>query len=135
MGLSFLNVTFVGNVTRDPEMRYSEKGTAITRLGVAVNQWAKGKNDESGRDYPLWLNVTVLGKRAEIVNQYVTKGAQVAVTARLDFDLETGCPRVFQRKDGTYGAAFEVTADSIQFSNPKKDTEGEEGSEPQQLPF
>lgn len=109
------SVVVVGNLGKDPEMRYTPKATAVTTLSVAVNE-GFGDNAET-----LWFNVSVWGNQAEACNEHLKKGQQVVVFGKLKPDKETGNPRLFQRKDGSYGTTYDVWANEVRFG--KKDTE------------
>jgi len=89
-------VVIKGNLTRDPEMRYTPKGTAIANISIAVNEvW----NDDQGEKHEKvhFFDVDVWGKRAEVVSQYFYKGKPILVTGKLKQetwdDKETGKPR------------------------------------------
>jgi single-strand DNA-binding protein len=109
----FHKIILVGNLGRDPEMRYTPSGQAVTNLNVATN---RRYSDSSGemRDETVWFRVSVWGKQAEACNQYLRKGRQVLVEGRLVAD-ENGNPRVWTRQDGTPGASFEVSAQTVRF--------------------
>lgn len=136
--MSFANasISILGTVGRDPEMRYTPSGTAVTTFPVAVNTWRK--SGDEGKEVTAWYRVSVFGKQAESVNQYVMKGSSVLVEGNLDFDEATGGPRVFVRKDGTSGASFEIRANTVrwQFKN-KADSNGDAQKQAveEQLPF
>ena len=109
-------LTIVGNLGRDPEMRYLPDGTAVTNLNVACNRkWTGG--DGAAQEQTIWYRISVWGKQAEGCNQYLEKGRQVLVEGLLTPDKETGSPRVFTRQDGTAGASFEVRANLVKFLN------------------
>ncbi len=108
----------VGNLGRDPEMRYTPNGTAVTTFPVATSRrWT----DASGtlKEETAWFRVSVFGKQAEICNQYLAKGRKVLIEGELAVDDKTGGPRVYTRKDGTAGASFEVRANTVRFLTPK----------------
>ncbi len=114
----YQRLVLVGNLGRDPEMRYTPNGTAVTQLSVATSRkWT----DASGqlKEETAWFRVSVFGKQAETCNQYLAKGRKVLVEGDLVVDEKTGGPRVYQRKDGTYGASFEVRANTVRFLSPK----------------
>jgi single-strand DNA-binding protein len=114
----YQRVVLVGNLGRDPEMRYTPNGTAVTQMSVATSRkWT----DASGtlKEETAWFRVSVFGKQAETCNQYLAKGRKVLVEGDLIVDEKTGGPRVYQRKDGTYGASFEVRATTVRFLSPK----------------
>ena len=105
----------VGNLGRDPEMRYMPDGTAVTSFSMATNR--RWTNSQTGQpvDETTWFRVSVWGRQAEAVNQYLSKGRQVLVEGRLTPDPETGGPRLWTGQDGSVRASFELRADSVQF--------------------
>jgi single-strand DNA-binding protein len=74
-------VIFAGNLTRDPELRYTPQGTAVTNITIAVN--SRVKQGEEFRDETLFIDIVVFGKQAENVAQYLAKGRGVIVDGRL----------------------------------------------------
>jgi single-strand DNA-binding protein len=109
----YQKLVFVGNLGRDPEMRYTPGGQAVTNLSVATNR-RYTTSDGNQVEETTWFRVSVWGKQAEAVNQYLSKGRQVLVEGRLNPD-ENGNPRIWNRQDGTPAASFEVTADRVVF--------------------
>lgn len=116
----FHKVILVGNLGRDPEMRYTPSGTAVTNLSVATNRRFTDSSGET-REETIWFRVSVWGRQAETVNQYLRKGRQVLVEGRLVPD-ENGNPRIWNRQDGTPAASFEVSAIEIRFLGGRDDT-------------
>jgi single-strand DNA-binding protein len=113
--IMFHKIIFVGNLGRDPEMRYMPDGQAVTNLNVACNRrWTSQATGEQAEE-TTWYRVSVWGKQAEACNEYLEKGRQVLVEGRLRPDPATGGPRLWQRQDGSVGASFEVVASSVQF--------------------
>lgn len=110
----YQKLIIIGNLGKDPEMRYTPDGKAITTLSVATSRKAKGADETT------WFRVTVFGQQAEACNQYIKKGARVLVEGRLQPDKESGGPKVYERKDGTWGASYEVTASDVEFVGNKK---------------
>jgi single-strand DNA-binding protein len=78
-------VILIGNLTRDPELRYSQKGTAICDIGLAVNRKYKLDSGES-REEVTFLNVTFWGKQAETISKWMKKGQPIYVEGRLQTD-------------------------------------------------
>jgi len=112
----------VGNLGRDPEMRYTPDGQPVTSFSVAANRrWtdAQGQLQEE----TAWFRVSVFGRQAETCAQYLTKGRQVLVEGHLRPDPQTGGPRIWTRNDGTVGASYEVTARQVRFlGSPQSET-------------
>jgi len=110
----FHQILIVGNLGRDPEMRYTPDGTSITNFSVAVEDGFGGKTKT------VWYRVSVFGKQAEPCNLYLHKGARVLVIGRPHAD-ENGNPRVWKDKQGNSRASFEVTANRVVFLTQKPD--------------
>ena len=89
----YQKIVIVGNLGRDPEMRYTPSGQPVTNLSVATNRkWTSA--DGTPGEETIWFRVSVWGKQAETCNQYLSKGRQVLVEGRLRPDPATGGPRV-----------------------------------------
>jgi single-strand DNA-binding protein len=111
-------IIIVGNVGKDPEMRYTPSGQAVTSYSVASNRQYKNSAGTMVKE-TIWFRVSTWGKRAEIDSQYIKKGMKVLVEGRLNVDPATGGPRIYNRQDGTPAASFEVTANTVQFLSSK----------------
>lgn len=96
--------TIVGNVTRDPELRYAQTGTAILTLGVAVNH-RRQVNGEWETETS-FVDVTCFKELAENLAESVVKGTRIIATGRLQV-------RTYERRDGATGTAVEVIADAV----------------------
>lgn len=114
-------IIIVGNVGRDPEMRYTPSGQAVTSFSVATNREYTTGNGEKVKE-TIWFRITTWGKQAEVCNQYVKKGMKVLVDGRLTPDKATGGPRVWQKNDGSPAASFEVTAGTVRFLSSRGET-------------
>jgi single-strand DNA-binding protein len=107
LSMSFHKITIVGNLGRDPELRYTPQGTAVCNFTVAVNErW----QDSTGgtQERATWFRVAVWGKRAETVNQYLKKGSQVYVEGRLSV-------REYTDRTGASKMSLDVNASDVQF--------------------
>jgi len=120
----YQKITVVGNLGRDPEMRYTPSGQAVTSFPVATN---RTYTDSSGQRVKetMWFRVSAWGKQAENCNNYLRKGSKVLVEGRLTGDTTTGGPRIWTRQDGTPAASFEITASVIQFLDSRSDSPAE----------
>lgn len=98
-------LTIVGNLGKDPDMRFTTDGKAVTTFSVA----ASNRKDET-----TWFRVSTWDKQAETCNQYLHKGSKVLVEGRLKPEIN-----VYQRKDGSYAASYDVTADTVRFLSGK----------------
>jgi single-strand DNA-binding protein len=118
----YQSITIIGRLGRDPEMRYLPSGEPVTTFSIATDRAWNDKNRQRQKE-TTWFRITVFGKQAEIVNQYLSKGRMVLVEGRLRPDPKTGGPAIYQRQDGTAGASFEVIANTIRFLSPRDDGE------------
>jgi len=82
---SFNKVILAGHLTRDPEMRYLPKGTAIAKIGLALNRQWKSESGEK-KEEVIFVDVDVFGKQAETLSQYCKKGSALLVEGRLKLD-------------------------------------------------
>ncbi|MBU6409060.1 MAG: single-stranded DNA-binding protein [Verrucomicrobia bacterium] len=82
---SFNKVILMGNLTRDPELRYTPKGTAIARLGLACNRKWKSETGEM-KEEVTFVDVDAFGKTAETIGQYLKKGRPIMIEGRLRYD-------------------------------------------------
>ena len=110
----YQKLILTGNVGREPELRYTPSGAAVTSFSMAVNDQYTNQAGEKVIE-TTWFRVTTWGKVAEICNQYVKKGMVVLVEGKLTADKATGNPRVYQKKDGTSASNFEVNASTVRF--------------------
>lgn len=108
------NLFIVGNVGRDPEMRYTPSGQPVTSFSVATNRQYTASNGEQVKE-TIWFRISVWGKLAEICNQYIKKGSKVLAEGRLTPDKSTGGPRIWTKQDGSASASYEVTASTVRF--------------------
>ncbi|HVU08773.1 MAG TPA: single-stranded DNA-binding protein [Verrucomicrobiae bacterium] len=118
---SFNKVILVGNLTRDPELRYTPKGTAVAKIGLAVNRVWTSESGEK-KEEVTFVDVDVFGRTAENVGQYMRKGRPILIEGRLRLeqwdDKQTGQKR--QR--------LSVVAETVQFLGSP--TGGSEGGAP-----
>jgi single-strand DNA-binding protein len=116
-------IIIVGNLGRDPEMRYTPSGQAVTNFSVATNRNYTGSDGQPVKE-TMWFRISTWGKQAETCNQYLKKGSKVLIEGRLVPDKDTGGPKVFTRQDGTSGAAFDVSAVTVRFLSSRGEDEG-----------
>jgi single-strand DNA-binding protein len=142
---SFNKVILLGNLTRDPEVRYTPKGSAVCDLGIAVN---RGYTTDSGerREEVTFVDVVLWARLAEIAGEYLKKGRPVFIEGRLQMDSwddkQTGQKRTrlrvvgesMQLLGGRPGGAAESTGDHRQTSAPPKPSSPAEPDE-DEIPF
>jgi len=128
--MSYHTIIAVGNVGKEPEMRYLPSGQPVTSFSLATNRQYTNSSGQIVKE-TIWFRISVFGKQAESCSQYVHKGNQVLVEGRLVAD-EKGSPRIWQRQDGTSGASFEINAQTVRFLTRKEaeTTGGEEETAP-----
>lgn len=104
---SFNKVMLIGNLTRDPELRYIPSGSAVVTFTVAVNRVYKTQTGEK-KEQVSFIRVVVWGRRAEVCGEYLSKGSPVFVEGRLQ-------SREWEAQDGQKRSTIEVIADNVQF--------------------
>lgn len=114
----YQSLTIIGRLGRDPEMRYMPNGDPVTSFSVATDRQYNDRNGQKVKE-TTWFRVSVFGKQAETVNQFLSKGKMVLVEGRLRTDPKTGGPATFTRQDGTVSASFEIVANTVRFLSPK----------------
>jgi single-strand DNA-binding protein len=100
-------VMLIGNLTRDPEVRYTPKGTAVADIGLAINRYFQNDNGER-QEETTFVDVTLWGKQAELAQQYLGKGRPVYIEGRLQLDS-------WQDKDGQKRNKLKIVCDNMQF--------------------
>lgn len=104
---SLNRVLLIGNLTRDPELRYIPSGTAVATFTLAVNRVYKSPSGEK-KEQTSFIRVVVWGRRAEVCGEFLTKGSPVFVEGRLQ-------SREWEGQDGQKRSTIEVIADNVQF--------------------
>ena len=112
---SLNRVLLVGNLTRDPEVRYLASGAPVADIGLAVSRKFRTQQGED-REEVCFVNVTAWGKTAENCGQYLSKGSPILVEGRLKFDQ--------WEKDGQKQSRLTVVAESVQFLSSGRRAEG-----------
>ena len=120
----YQTLILIGNLGKDPEMRFTPGGQPVTTLSVATNRRYNGANGQPIKE-TTWFRVTVWGKQAEACNQYLHKSSRVLVEGRLTPDPETGGPHIWEN-NGKIGASFEVTASAVRFVSGREDADESE---------
>lgn len=114
--MSFNKLILVGNLGRDPELRYTPQGTPVCSFTLATNEKRKDRAGES-QDVTTWFRVTLWGRQAETASQYLSKGRPVYVEGRLRVEEWTD-------KDGKQRHTLEVHATDMQFIGGRADESG-----------
>lgn len=103
---SFNKVLLMGNLTRDPELRFTSGGSALTKFGLAVNR--KYKAGDDWKEEVCFVDITVWAKQAENCAEYLSKGSQVLLEGRLQFST-------WETDDGQKRSKLDVVATNVQF--------------------
>ncbi len=109
----FNKVILIGNLTRDPELRYTPQGTSVCNFSLAVNR--KYKQGEEMTEEVTFINIVVFGKQADTCGQYLNKGSSVLVEGRLQ-------ERRWETDDGQKRSKHEVVAQNIRFMSKRQST-------------
>jgi single-strand DNA-binding protein len=112
-------VLLIGNLTRDPEVRYTPKGTAVADIGIAINRIYSGDDGER-KEEVTFVDVTLWGRQAEIAQEYLKKGRQVFIEGRLQLDTWD------DKQTGQKRSRLRVVAENMQMLGSRAD--GEPGS-------
>lgn len=124
----FQKIFIIGRLGKDPEMRFTPTGQAVTSFSVAVdNKYIDA--DGQKVEQTIWFRVQAWGKRGETANEFLSKGKLVFVEGRMQFDPKTGGPRIWKGSDELAHASFEINALEIKFLSPKDSTPAESSEE------
>jgi single-strand DNA-binding protein len=118
---SFNKVILVGNLTRDPELRYTPKGTAVAKIGLAVNRVWTSESGEK-KEEVTFVDVDVFGRTAENVGQYMRKGRPILIEGRLRLDQWD------DKQTGQKKSKLGVVAETVQFLGSPGGAGGEGGA-------
>ncbi|MGW8257899.1 MAG: single-stranded DNA-binding protein, partial [Thermoguttaceae bacterium] len=108
---SFNRVILVGNLTRDPELRYIQSGTAVSDIGLAVNDRRKNSNGEWVEE-TTFVDVTFWARTAEVASEYLSKGSPVLIEGRLKLDS-------WETQDGQKRSRLRVVCERMQMLGSK----------------
>ena len=109
--MSINKVMIAGNLTRSPELRSTQGGTAVLTFGVAVNDRRKNPQTGEWEDYRNYVDCALFGKRAETVSRFIDKGSKVAIEGSLRYSS--------WEKDGHKRSKIEVIVDEIEFMSKR----------------
>ena len=124
---SYNRVILVGNLTRDPELRYTPNGTAVCDIGLAINERYKNQSGE-WVDSTVFADVTLWQRTAEIAQEYLHKGSPVLIDGKLALDQ-------WQTNDGQKRSKLKVICEKLQMLGGKGDGDGgSRRAEPRQQP-
>ena len=116
---SFNKVMLMGNLTRDPELRYTSNGSALANFGLAVNR--KFKQGDEWKEDVCFVDITVWGKQGENCAEYLSKGRPAFIEGRLQYSS--------WESDGQKKSKLEVVANTVQFLGSRSDSQGNQSAE------
>ena len=114
---SYNKVILMGNLTRDPELKYLPSGTAVANFGLAMNETYTDRQTGEKREEVCFVDVEAWGRQAEIANEYLQKGSSVFIDGSLRFDS-------WEADDGTKRSRLRVRAFRFQFIGGRQDGDG-----------
>jgi len=112
-------VMLIGNVTRDPELRYTPKGSAVTEIGMAINRYYNSEDGER-REETTFVDVTLWGRQAEVACQYLKRGRPVYIEGRLQLDSWE------DKQSGQKRNKLRIVGEAMQFLGGRADGNGGE---------
>lgn len=125
MSRHYNRVILIGNLTRDPELRYTPSNTAVTDFGLAVNRNYQD-GDGEWKEETTYVDITVWGRQAENASQYLEKGNRVFLEGRLRLDQ-------WETDDGENRSKHGVTAERISFLDNDGQSDGESPDDPDDI--
>ena len=120
---SYNRVILMGNLTRDPQLKYLPNNTAVCEFGLATNRKWRDRDGNMKED-TCFIEVAAFGRMGETLNQYMSKGKPILIEGRLKFDSWTG-------QDGTKRSKLSVVAENMQFLGSRGDSPGDGQGAPQ----
>jgi len=126
--MAALNKVFlIGNLTRDPELKFTASGTGVARFGLAVNRTYNSSDGERKED-TCFVDITAWDKLAEVCSEHLTKGRLILVEGRLQYQS-------WETDDGAKRSKLEVIAQSIQFLGGKPEEKDGSADDTDDIPF
>jgi single-strand DNA-binding protein len=114
---SYNKVILMGNLTRDPELKYLPSGTAIASFGLAVNRVYNDRQSGERKEDVCFVDITAWARQAEVCNEYLRKGSPVFLEGRLNFNS-------WETDDGQRRSKLDVVADRVQLVGGRQDGDG-----------
>ena len=112
-------IMLIGNLGKDPDMKYTDGGIAVTRFSLAVNRVSRSQSGER-QDETEWFNIVAWRQLAEVCNNYLHKGTKVFIEGRLT-------QRKYQDREGVQRTSVEVIANDMEILTPKNQNTGSSG--------
>lgn len=109
----YQRIEIIGDLGKEPEMRYTPSGQPVTNFSVATTNTYSKDGDKIKET--TWFRISVWGNMAESCKKYLSKGSRVMVEGRLTVDKETGGPKLYRNQEGVVSSSFEITAQNVKF--------------------
>ncbi len=113
---SYNRVILMGNLTRDPELKFLPNGSSVANFGIAMNERYTDRQTGEQKESACFVDVAAWGRQAEIVNEYLTKGSPIFIEGALKFDS-------WETEDGSRRSKLSVTALRIQLIGGRRDSD------------
>ena len=114
---SYNKVILIGNLTRDPEMKYIPSGTAVTNFGLAMNERYTDRQTGEQKDSPCFVDIVAWGRQAEVISEYFSKGRPILIEGSLQYDS-------WEAEDGTKRNKLRVRLHRFEFVGGRRDEDG-----------
>lgn len=114
---SYNKVILMGNLTRDPELRYLPSGAAVANFGIAVNRVYNDRQSGERKEDVCFVDITAWARQAEVCNEYLRKGSPVFLEGRLNFNS-------WETDDGQRRSKLDVVAERVQLVGGRQDSDG-----------
>ena len=114
---SYNKVILMGNLTRDPELRYLPSGAAVANFGIAVNRVYNDRQSGERKEDVCFVDITAWSRQAEVCNEYLRKGSPVFLEGRLNFNS-------WETDDGQRRSKLDVVAERVQLVGGRQDGDG-----------
>ena len=126
----YQQITLIGHLGADPEMRFTQDGTPVTSLRIATNRRWRAQ-DGTTQEETVWFGVSAWERQAEMCNQYLSKGQRVMVVG------EIREPRIYTDREGNTRASLDVRARNVRFLSPRDGAQGlaSDPGEEEDIPF
>ena len=118
------NINILGTITREPELKYTQSGTAILSFGIAYNEKRK-QQDGSYTDFAHFFDVASIGKKAEVINQWFRKGSRILIQGSLDYQS-------WNAQDGSKKSKVGIKLEDFDFIDKREANNSEANQAPQQ---
>ena len=122
----YCKVQAIGNLTRDPELKYLESGTAVANFSIAINESYTDKNSGEKKESVCFVEVEAWGRHGEVVNEYLSKGSRIFIEGTLKFEQ-------WEEQGGAKRSRHKIRLMQMRFLDKKEDSGGYNSAPQQQV--